>query len=24
MMLPMVKTKGNGTERLYKALNYAC
>jgi hypothetical protein len=24
MMLPMVKTKGNGTERLYKAFNYAC
>jgi hypothetical protein len=24
MMLPMVKTKGNGTERVYKAFNYTC
>jgi hypothetical protein len=23
-MLPVVKTKGNGTERLYKAFNYGC
>jgi hypothetical protein len=24
MMLPMVEMKGNATECLYKALNYAC
>jgi hypothetical protein len=23
-MLPMVKTKGNGAERLYKAFHYGC